>query len=49
MQQLIQAFSNEVTELNDLVLTLNRQGFRNDAGELWTVENFSAEMQRLGY
>lgn len=49
VQQLIQAFSHGVTELNDLVVTLNQQGFRNDAGELWTVENFSTEMQRLGY
>ncbi len=49
VQHLLQAFSNDVTELNDLVETLNQQGFREESGELWTVENFSTEMQRLGY
>lgn len=49
VQHLLQAFSNDVTELNDLVETLNQQGFREDSGEVWTVENFSTEMQRLGY
>ncbi|OTG85447.1 hypothetical protein B9T31_11655 [Acinetobacter sp. ANC 4558] len=49
VQQLIQAFTNDVTELNDLVAALNQQDFRNESGDLWTVENFTAEMQRLGY
>ncbi|AOA58868.1 recombinase-like helix-turn-helix domain-containing protein [Acinetobacter larvae] len=49
VQHLIQAFSNDVTQLNDLVSTLNQQGFRNEDGELWTIECFSSEMQRLGY
>ncbi|AMW78126.1 hypothetical protein AMD27_03945 [Acinetobacter sp. TGL-Y2] len=49
VQHLLQAFSNDVTEINDLVETLNQQGFREESGELWTVENFSTEMQRLGY
>ena len=49
IQHLIQAFSNDVTELNDLVTALNDQGFRDEASDRWTVENFSAEMQRLGY
>ena len=49
IQHLIQAFSNDVTELNDLVTALNDQDFRDEAGDRWTVENFSAEMQRLGY
>lgn len=49
IQHLIQAFTNDVTELNDLVAALNQQGFRDEAGDTWTVENFSTEMQRLGY
>lgn len=49
VQNLIQAFSGNVTELNDLAAALNMQGFRSEAGDLWTAENFSAEMQRLGY
>lgn len=46
---LIDAFSNDVTELDTLVYSLNQQGFRSEAGQTWTVESFSAEMQRLGY
>lgn len=49
VQHLLQAFTNDVTEINDLVKTLNQQGFRDESGELWTVEHFSTEMQRLGY
>lgn len=49
IQHLLQAFTHDVTELNDLVETLNLQGFRDESGERWTVESFSTEMQRLGY
>jgi hypothetical protein len=49
VQNLIQAFGRNITELNDLVAALNTQGFRSEAGDLWTADNFSAEMQRLGY
>lgn len=49
VQHLIQAFTNGVTELNTLIDALNKQGFRSLAGELWTEESFSNEMQRLGY
>lgn len=49
VQQLIQAFSTGVTELDQLVNQLNQQGFRQESGEFWTVEQFSEEMQRLGY
>lgn len=49
VQHLLQAFTNDVTELRALVETLNQQGFRTVAGELWNVESFSLEMQRLGY
>ncbi len=49
VQHLIQAFRQGVTELNDLTVALNEQGFRNESGDVWTVESFSTEMQRLGY
>lgn len=49
VQHLLQAFTNDVTELRALVETLNQQGFRTVAGEPWNVESFSLEMQRLGY
>ena len=49
VQHLIKAFAAGVTELADLVQTLNQQGFRCESGELWTSESFSEEMQRLGY
>lgn len=49
VQHLIQAFSNGVTKLDALTDTLNEQGFRTVAGDLWTVASFSNEMQRLGY
>ena len=49
IQHLIQAFSNDVTELNDMVTALNHQGFKDEAGDTWTVERFTTEMQRLGY
>lgn len=49
VQYLIQAFSSGITELDELVQSLNQQGFRCESGEAWTSETFSAEMQRLGY
>lgn len=49
IQHLIQAFSQDVTELDALVSSLNQQGFRSESGELWTVASFRTEMQRLGY
>ena len=49
VQHLIQAFSRDVVELDDLISALNQQGFRDESGESWTVETFSTEMQRLGY
>lgn len=49
VEYLIHAFSTGITELDALVESLNLQGFRCESGELWTVENFSHEMQRLGY
>lgn len=49
VQYLIQAFTDGRTELNEVVDSLNQQGFRNMAGELWTTEVFTSEMQRLGY
>lgn len=49
VQHLIQAFSNDVTELNALTEALNQQGFRTVAGDVWTAESFSKEIQRLGY
>ena len=49
VQHLITAFTNGVTELDDLVNALNGQGFRDESGDLWSVGSFSAEMQRLGY
>lgn len=49
VQHLMQAFNQDVTELNALTNALNLQGFRTIAGDLWTAESFSAEMQRLGY
>lgn len=49
VQHLIQAFAEGVTEQGALVEALNQQGFRNVAGDLWTTESFSIEMQRLGY
>lgn len=48
-QYLIQAFSTGITELDHLVNNLNEQGFRSEAGAVWTVQSFSEEMQRLGY
>ncbi|CAG67879.1 MULTISPECIES: recombinase-like helix-turn-helix domain-containing protein [Acinetobacter] len=49
VKHLIQAFASGVTELNDLVDSLNRQGFRRESGEVWTMQSFTEEMQRLGY
>nr|WP_243897877.1 MULTISPECIES: recombinase-like helix-turn-helix domain-containing protein [Acinetobacter] len=49
VKHLIQAFASGVTELNDLVAALNQQGFRRESGEVWTMQSFSEEMQRLGY
>ena len=49
VQHLIQAFSKDVTALDAVTDALNLQGFRNIAGDLWTVESISKEMQRLGY
>lgn len=49
VQHLMQAFNQNVTELNALTNALNLQGFRTIAGDLWTAESFSVEMQRLGY
>ncbi|WP_151751520.1 recombinase-like helix-turn-helix domain-containing protein [Acinetobacter bereziniae] len=49
VQYLIQAFSSGITELDELVQSLNQQGFRSESGEVWTSETFSDEMQRLGY
>lgn len=49
VQHLIQAFGSGVTELHDLVTTLNRQGFRRESGDVWTAQSFTEEMQRLGY
>ncbi|WP_130802232.1 recombinase-like helix-turn-helix domain-containing protein [Acinetobacter ihumii] len=49
VQHLIQAFAAGVTELNDLVSALNQQGFRRESGEVWTMQSFTEEMQRLGY
>lgn len=49
VKHLIQAFVSGVTELNDLVDSLNRQGFRRESGEVWTMQSFTEEMQRLGY
>ena len=49
VQHLIQAFSNDVIELDALTDALNQQGFRTVAGDVWTTESFSKEMQRLGY
>mgnify|MGYP003457541076 CR=1 FL=1 len=49
VQHLITAFTAGVTELEDLVQALNNQGFRDESGHQWSVESFSAEMQRLGY
>ena len=49
VQHLIHAFNNDVTELDALTDALNQQGFRTVAGEVWTTESFSKEMQRLGY
>lgn len=48
-EHLMQAFTNEATELNALTDALNQQGFRTIAGELWTTEQLITEMQRLGY
>lgn len=49
VKHLIQAFSAGATEVNDVVQALNQQGFRNEAGEVWSSELFTEEMQRLGY
>lgn len=49
VQHLIEAFNNDVTELDALTHALNQQGFRTVAGDEWTTESFSQEMQRLGY
>ena len=49
VQHLITAFTNGVTELDDLVDALNKQGFRDESGDIWSVESFSTEMQRLDY
>lgn len=49
VQHLIQAFSHDVTELDALTDAINQQGFRTVAGEVWTTESFSQELQRLGY
>lgn len=49
VQHLIQAFNNDVYELDVLTKVLNQQGFRTMAGEVWSIESFSKEMQRLGY
>ena len=49
VQHLIRAFGAGMTELNDLVNALNQQGFRRESGEVWTMQSFTEEMQRLGY
>ena len=49
VEHLITAFTKGITELDALVEALNDQGFRDESGELWSVDSFSAEMQRLGY
>lgn len=49
VQHLIQAFNNDVYELDVLTKVLNQQGFRTMAGEVCSIESFSKEMQRLGY
>lgn len=49
VEHLLSAFTQDVTELNSLVEILNEQGLRHESGEAWSVESFSAEMERLGY
>lgn len=49
VKHLISAFSQGVTELDDLVAALNHQGFKDEAGQAWSVNSFCTEMQRLGY
>ena len=49
VQHLLQAFTDGVTELENLVNALNQQGFRDESGDLWTIDHFTTEMQRLGY
>ena len=49
VKHLLAAFSNGATELEELVKALNDQGFRDEAGNVWSASSFCAEMQRLGY
>lgn len=49
VQHLIAAFEDGVTELDELVNTLNEKGLRHEGGDLFTVESFQAQMLRLGY
>lgn len=49
IQNLITAFATDHTELDQLVHALNEQGFRNEAGVMWTEASFIDEIQRLGY
>jgi hypothetical protein len=49
VSQLMDAFTQGATALEDVVEALNQQGFRSEAGEKWTAASFTEEMQRLGY
>jgi hypothetical protein len=49
VEQLEEIFASGVVELEPLVEELNARGSRTEASELWTAENFQAEMARLGY
>ncbi len=42
------AFSDGVTELADLVRSLNDRGVRDRNGNAWTEDSFAAEMADLG-
>jgi len=49
VEHLEAAFATGTVELEPLVEVLNARGSRTESGELWTGENFEAEMVRLGY
>ena len=47
-QALEEIFSENITELIDVVRRLNEFGFQTHNGETWTEEKFRSEMRRLG-
>ena len=47
-QALEEIFSENITEINDVVRRLNELGIQTHKGGTWTEEAFLSEMKRLG-